>query len=186
MEKQNIRKEFLVQRKQLDVATYLRLSLLVQQRIIASKGFAGAKSIGLYSPVNCEVATAQIDASARELGIQVCYPRVVGKKLEFVVTESLEHLVAGSFGVAEPTAGKCIEVSSLDLLVVPGVAFNLAGYRLGYGGGYYDRLLAGQRNKTLTAGLFFESQLCKQLPVEAHDQQLDFIVTESQHNSCRI
>ena len=186
MEKQNIRKEFLAQRKQLDTATYLRLSRLVQQRVIASELFAGVKSLGLYSPVNCEVATAQIAAFAWGQCIKVCYPRVVGKELEFVAIESLDQLAAGSFGVAEPTAGQGIEVASLDLLVVPGVAFNLAGYRLGYGGGYYDRLLAGHRNEILTAGIFFESQLCRQLPVEAHDQQLDFIVTEARHISCHI
>ncbi len=186
MEKQIIRKQFLSQRKQLDSVSYLRLSHLAQKRLIEGEIFTAAKSVALYNPVNYEVATEQLDALARAQGKQVCYPRVVGRELEFIITASIDQFVAGSFGVPEPTGEKKVDALSVDLLVVPGVAFDLNGYRIGYGGGYYDRLLAGHRKKTLIVGLFFEAQWCEQLPVEDHDQPLDLIVTEARNISCHI
>lgn len=186
MGKKFIRKQFLDSRKQLDLPTYFRLSQQAQRQLIGSEGFIRAGTLALYSPINNEVATDQIFAAAKELGKQVFYPRVVGEDLEFIEVCAVNKLVPGAFGIAEPVAGGKKTVGELDLIVVPGVAFDLGGHRLGYGCGFYDRQLAGKSTETITVGLCFEIQLCDRLPTEAHDQALDCIATETRFISCHI
>ncbi|MEA3544041.1 MAG: 5-formyltetrahydrofolate cyclo-ligase [Thermodesulfobacteriota bacterium] len=186
MEKINIRKQFLDCRKQLDLSTYSCLSQQAQQQLIGSECFRRARTMALYSPIHNEVLTRQMFIAARELDKQVYYPRVVGDQLEFIEVCAVSGLVSGAFGVAEPVAGKKLPVVELDLIVVPGVAFDLQGYRLGYGRGFYDRQLAGKSAATAAVGLCFESQLCELLPTEAHDQALDYIATETRFIPCHI
>ena len=185
MGKTSIRKQFLTFRRQLDVPTYLRLSRRIQQQLIDSECFARAETVALYSPINNEVATEQVFLEARKQDKQVFYPRVQGDNLEFFEVRAVTALLPGAFGVAEPALGRKISVSELDLVVVPGVAFDLKGCRLGYGRGFYDRQLAGKPLETVSVGLGFESQLCDLLPAEIHDQALDFIATETRFISCQ-
>ena len=185
MGKALIRKQFLSLRKQLDLPAYLRLSRQAQQHLIDSEYFVRAETVALYSPISNEVATEQVFLEARQRNKQVYYPRVHGDNLEFLEVHAMADLLPGTFGVAEPALGEKISVSELDLVVVPGVAFDLRGHRLGYGRGYYDRQLAGKAMKTVSVGLGFESQLCDLLPVEVHDQSLDFIATETRFLSCQ-
>lgn len=184
MRKQNLRKQCFDRRKQLDWLTYKRLSQQVQSQLVSSECFVNAQTLALYSPINNEVATAQIFAVATELDKQIYFPRVAAADLEFFAVRTIDELVPGAFGVAEPVSGKKISVAELDLIVVPGVAFDLLGHRLGYGRGFYDRLLVGKSSRTVTVGLCFETQLCEQLPAEAHDQRLDFIATETKFIPC--
>ena len=186
MEKRIIRKQFLRTRKQLDLSTYSRLSQQAQRQMIGSECFARARTLALYSPINKEVATGQIFVAARELDKRVFYPRVSGDELEFIAVDTAGKLEPGTFGVAEPVDGESISVAGLDLIVVPGVAFDLRGHRLGYGRGFYDRQLAGRSTATVVVGLCFEIQLCNLLPAEAHDQALDYITTETRFIPCHI
>ncbi|MCD6580613.1 MAG: 5-formyltetrahydrofolate cyclo-ligase [Desulfuromusa sp.] len=186
MGKKIIRKQFLDCRKQLDLSTYSRLSEQAQRQLIGSEGFIRAKTLALYSPINNEVATKQIFIAARELGKQVFYPRVAGEDLEFIKVYAVNELQPGAFGVAEPGTGEKIPFVELDLIVVPGVAFDLRGHRLGYGRGFYDRQLTGRSAGAVAVGLCFETQLCDRLPTEAHDQALDCIATETRFIPCHI
>ncbi|MCK4503327.1 MAG: 5-formyltetrahydrofolate cyclo-ligase [Desulfuromonadales bacterium] len=186
MGKQLIRKQFLDSRKQLDRTTSHRLSLEAQQRLIGSELFIRAQSLALYSPINNEVATDQIHAFARECGKRIYYPRVVGEKLEFIEIDCVAQLAPGAFGVAEPIGETELSGAKFDLIIVPGIAFDLHGHRLGYGRGFYDRQLAEKSPKTVTIGLCFEMQLCERLPTETHDQPLDYVVTETRYISCQI
>ena len=184
MGKKNIRKQFLERRKQLDYPTYCHLSQRVQQRLIASACFVRAEALALYSPINNEVATEQIFAAARTGGKKVYYPRVVGDDIDFFEVTEVAGLLPGAFGVAEPISAEKISLAELDLVVVPGVAFDLHGYRLGYGRGFYDRRLVEKPIATVSVGLGFDLQLCDSLPVEGHDQGLDFIATETKFIPC--
>lgn len=179
-----IRKEFLDCRKQLDLPTHSRLSQQVQQQVLSSKHFLCAQTLALYSPINNEVATAQIFAVATELNKQIYYPRVAGDELEFFRVCASTELLPGAFGVAEPLTEEKISVAELDLIIVPGIAFDLRGHRLGYGRGFYDRQLVGRPARTVSVGLSFEFQFCDLLPTEIHDQALDFIATETQFIPC--
>ena len=184
MGKVSIRKQFLESRKGIDFPTYDRLSQQVQSRLIASEPFVRARSVALYSPINNEVATEQIFTAAKKLKKKIYYPRVAGDELGFFAVSTLDELVRGAFGVTEPAAAEESSVAELDLVVVPGVAFDLHGYRLGYGRGFYDRRLVEKPTETVSVGLCFNFQLCESLPTEAHDQVLDFIATETKFIPC--
>ncbi|WP_321365564.1 5-formyltetrahydrofolate cyclo-ligase [uncultured Desulfuromusa sp.] len=185
MGKALIRKQLLALRRQLDATTHSQLSQQVQQQLLRSDCFVQAKTIALYSPINNEVATEKIFAAAQRRDKKIYYPRVNGDELEFFEVFAAADLSPGCFGVAEPVAGEGISVDTLDLIVVPGIAFDLRGHRLGYGRGYYDRQLEKTSVKTVTVGLSFEAQVLTLLPAEVHDRPLDFIATESRLIPCR-
>jgi len=186
MKKQIFREQMLVLRKRLDDQSYVRLSQKAQGRLIAAPSFQRATTLALYSPIRHEVATDLLFSSALAAGKQIFYPRVRGEDLEFCRIFSKNDLAVGAFGVGEPIGVATLAVAELDLIVVPGVAFSCDGFRLGYGRGFYDRQLAGKPATTIAVGLCFGFQLVSQLPIEEHDQQLDYIVTETKSIPCRI
>ena len=114
-------------------------------------------------------------------GKTFAYPRVTEDRLDLFRVTSLHELAPGAFGVREPRAeiGHAVAPETLDLILVPGVAFTADGARLGRGGGFYDRLLAWLAPRTCKIGVCFDSQLLPEMPVEPHDQHVDFIATES-------
>lgn len=178
MPKKSIREEMLARRKCLAAATCLGLSLKIQERLLAIPEFAAADILALYSPMLNEVFTEEIFTVARRLGKKVAYPRVRENTMDFVEVSDRSHLAPGAFGILEPTGSRVLPLASLDLLVVPGVAFDLAGYRLGYGKGFYDRLLHHREDRGVLVGLCFELQMVGTLPAETHDVRMDLIVTE--------
>jgi 5-formyltetrahydrofolate cyclo-ligase len=179
MSKQDVRKQILEWRSGLPETVRRQYGEAAARRVIALEAFCRARTIGLYSPVRGEVPTAAIFAAAVSCGKRVAYPRVCGEDMEFVTVTSLEDLQRGSFGVAEPIGKNTVAVSELDLLIMPGVAFSLSGWRLGYGKGYYDRLLSREKPAGLRAGLCYEGQLVPALFGEAHDVPVQLIVTEA-------
>lgn len=185
MDKGSIRQRLLDQRKQLTGSVCQCYSLQIQQRLLATDCFSSCKTLALYNPINNEVQTDRLLAVAREFGKRICFPRVCNSRMQFVASQSEADFVVGKFGIAEPETGEVVPVDEIDLVVVPGVAFDCQGFRLGYGKGFYDRELSRPRAATLTVGLCYDFQLCKSLPVEAHDQQLDYIATQTQLIPCR-
>ncbi len=178
MPKPTIRQALLHQRRHLSVDTCLTDSLCIQQRLLELPEFSSAGSLALYSPVLNEVFTQEVFAVARTHGKRVAYPRVLAGAIEFVAVEDQGELVSGTFGIPEPQGSVTLEVAQLDLLVVPGVAFDGEGYRLGYGKGFYDRALQGHNRPRCLVGLCFEFQLLPVLPAEIHDVRMDLVLTE--------
>lgn len=166
-------------RKSLPVETCRALSHAVQQRFLGSDVFRKAGCLALYSPIHNEVDTAEVARQAIIDGKLLVYPRVQGAVLEFIVVHHLDELVPGYMGVLEPTGREVVSTTVVDVLVVPGVAFDLAGYRLGYGQGYYDRALAACRRNCLKVGFAYEQQLVATLPTEGHDESLSALMTEN-------
>ncbi len=178
MPKKSIRDRMLAQRKHLAAETCFALSLHIQQNLLAAPEFEAARSVALYSPVYNEVFTEEVFRAARLAGKRVAYPRVQGASLEFVEVSDLGELEPGAFGVLEPAGGATVGVNELDLLVVPGVAFDADGFRLGYGKGFYDRVLHGCPERGILVGLCFQFQLTPSLPAESHDIGMDMLITE--------
>jgi len=141
--------------------------------------FSEAATIALYAPIRNEVDTALIFGEARRVGKRVLYPRVCNEEMLFYEVEDAGELKQGAFGILEPcVTGEGLPPDAADLIVVPGVAFDSSGHRLGFGKGYYDRFLARLRRPVILVGLCHDFQLLKQVPREEHDIRMQYIVTE--------
>lgn len=135
-------------------------------QVLASRAYREAGTVATYLSLPHEVDTSGFMAQAVADGKRVVVPKVLGAgDMVFVVYEP-DQLVAGVFGVLEPTSDQSVPKSEIDLIHVPGVVFNRAGYRIGYGGGFYDRYLADYDGVTLATAYGF--QLGDFLP-EPHD-----------------
>ena len=178
MPKRSLREKLLAARRHLSTETCLHLSVLIQTRFLDSDAYRQAQCLGLYSPVLNEVHTEMVARRALADGKRLVYPRVQGAQLEFVELPTLAALAPGTFGIAEPTGDRLVPLAELDLLVLPGVGFDLAGYRLGFGKGFYDRALADVPPALVRVGFAYEFQVTGQLPVAAHDCRLTLLVTE--------
>ena len=106
---------------------------------------------------------------------RVALPRVAGEELMFHWVVGRDKLLPGKFGIPEPAFDAPPAGNGFDLILVPGLAFDLRGGRLGRGKGFYDRFLAGARG--LRAGVCFEDQIADEIPSEPVDQRMDFLVT---------
>lgn len=177
MPKISVRKRQLAQREALSPEECRRASRLITQRLAQLPEYLAARTVALYSPIRNEVDISGLLPAALSAGKRVVYPRVRDTEIDFHVITSLTQLHPGGFGVAEPLAGEVVAVAKIDLLVVPGVAFDGNGHRLGYGKGYYDRVLARLKKQT-AVGVAYRVQLVDALPTEGHDQRLNVLVTE--------
>ena len=178
MPKQVFRDTLLAQRVQLSARTHRELSCAAQDNLVASQPFIKADCVALYCPTRGEVETAVLFASARQAQKRVCYPRVQGERIQFVEVDDLGSLSRGAFGLLEPQGRSTVPVADLDLMIVPGVAFDRTGHRLGYGKGFYDRELDCAGFSGVSIGLCFDFQLLDRLPIESHDVPVDYLVTE--------
>ncbi len=137
---------------------------------------AGCGTVGLYATFGSELDTTPLFTGLRGRGLVVCYPRCAGQRLLFVPATDLASLASGAYGIPEPP-GEPLALERLDAVIVPGLAFDRRGGRLGYGGGYYDRTLASLG--ACRIGLGFSMQIVDLLPADGHDVPLDAIVTEA-------
>jgi 5-formyltetrahydrofolate cyclo-ligase len=164
----------LEKRNTLDAQEIARRSKRAQEFLINSNEFKSAKIVGAYYAFGSEVKTDLIIERARTLGKKVALPSVEGESLAFYELSSGKYLIKGRFGIMEPLPYGSFD--RIDMLVVPGIAFDKKGYRLGYGRGYYDKLLA--RKKVFSIGLAYSLQLLESLPSGEHDKKLNAIATE--------
>tara|TARA_Y100000022_G_scaffold41643_1_gene34336 strand:+ start:1010 stop:1588 length:579 start_codon:yes stop_codon:yes gene_type:complete len=136
--------------------------------------------IGSYLPFRNEFSTNLLNDELTRLGFKLSLPCVNenNSSMIFRSYHSNEDLVSNNYGIMEPSEESDEVMPSI--IIVPLVAFSLTGYRLGYGGGYYDRYISKNlENKDfVTIGLGFSFQLYDELPYEKHDQKLDWILTE--------
>ena len=111
----------------------------------------------------------------------MAFPRVSGKGKLSLHFALLEELAPGSFGIPEPDADlPLVDTADIDVMLVPGVAFDLSQNRLGYGKGFYDRLLSSSARLPLLVGISFDETLYEEIPAEIHDIRMDYIVTPTQ------
>jgi len=143
-------------------------------RILALEEYKNTQTVLLYHSVGGEVDTIQLIDRMKSDGRQVCLPAITGKGI--LEARRIDCLVPGAYGIPCPE-GPVVQPEEIDLIVVPGLAFDKSCHRLGQGGGYYDRYLPKCRGTTI--GLAFDCQVVDDLPLEDHDIQLDLLATES-------
>lgn len=148
----------------------------------------GWSCVAFYLETRTEVETSCLIAGAWTRPMRTVVPYCVGDELRFVEILSEHDVEAGTFGVREPKPefrqSRGVAVAEIDAIVVPGLAFDWRGYRLGYGRGYYDRTLREKRSDALAVGVAFDCQLVDRVPCEPHDMRVDWIVTETQTICC--
>jgi 5-formyltetrahydrofolate cyclo-ligase len=164
----------LERRNRLTCQEIAKRSKSIQEFVINSKEFLQAKVVGAYFALGSEVTTELIIKRAKTVGKKIALPRVEEDNIIFYELSSIKSLIRGRFGIMEPPPYG--QMSDIDILVVPGIAFDKKGNRLGYGKGYYDRLLSGKR--TFSIGLAYSFQLLENLPYDRYDKRLDAIASE--------
>jgi 5-formyltetrahydrofolate cyclo-ligase len=153
----------------------------IAARLVALDPWARAGTVGLYAPMGAEVDTSAIADAAVASGKRVAFPMLTGgdRALAFALCASRD-LVAGALRTREPPpSAPALPLAELDLVLVPGVAFDLECRRLGRGRGHYDATLALLRDGAARVGLAFEVQLVPRIPHEPHDVALDAVITEA-------
>lgn len=150
----------------------------IAARLVMLKEYKLAQTILLYASYNGEVETWAIIDHALQSGKEVALPRVNGREMEFYLIKGREDLESGTLGILEPKP-TCTRVSfhRSCLVILPGLAFDRCGYRLGYGGGYYDRYLARHRVMGCIA-IAYQEQIVDEVPYEITDFKMDMIVTD--------
>jgi 5-formyltetrahydrofolate cyclo-ligase len=140
--------------------------------------FVRAKTLGCYVSVKGEVDTRTVIQTALSRGKLTCVPLTSrNRALQHVQIESLDDLSPSGFGLLEPLnlSGSEVLSSALDLIIVPGIAFDPRGNRIGFGAGFYDRYL--EKTPATKIGLAYDFQILEKVPLEPHDIALDIIVT---------
>lgn len=180
MPKKALRRDLLARRRAMDQAAWQTASKAAQQRLADLELFQQAGCIALYSPIQQEVDTELLFTTARSTGKRVLYPVVCGNNLQFREVSEIGQRTAGAFGILEPcNVGEDHSLAAVDLIVVPGVAFDLQGHRIGFGKGYYDRCLSQHQKHGTLIGLCHDFQLLEQVPAEGHDIRMQYIVTDT-------
>lgn len=181
-QKSILRKEILHKRNALNQFEISAKSKLIQMNVIRTHEFIESKTIGLYLPTGSEVETWNIINHALNSGRKLLLPRIVINDIRYYIVEQKDFdndsFDMNRFGIKEP---KPINgnVDFIDLLIVPGIAFDSHGYRIGYGFGYYDKYLTNKKYSKCF-GLAYDFQFIKnRIPAFAYDRKIDALVTES-------
>ena len=177
MSKKILRKKILNFRKNNYRILNLKYSLL--KDILKKFNLLNNKKIGGYFPINYEIDCFNILKQLEKSGYKISLPLTrKGNKMDFFEWSFKQPLSINKIGIPEPSSKKKVYP---DILLVPMLAFDKKKFRLGYGGGYYDRYIQKIKKvkKILTIGMAFSFQEVKKLPINKHDKKLDFIFTEN-------
>ena len=140
-----------------------------------SESYKNAKTIYGYLPYNQEVRTVPMLEHALRDGKRVAVPKVYGDEMKFLYLDDLTKVSKGYAGIPEPIADGPVADDETALVLMPGLAFDPQGHRIGYGGGFYDKFLAAEPNHP-TLALCYEFQLLPELDTEEHDIPVDTVL----------
>jgi 5-formyltetrahydrofolate cyclo-ligase len=179
-EKSLIRKEVLSRRDALGSDVRKTKDESIIKRLLALPEFIKARTILLYASFRSEVDTIELLKNSILNNKNVVLPRVdmQNSSLTLYKIRGMEDLAPGCFGILEPlaTEERSAKASDIDLMIVPGVAFDEHCNRLGYGKGFYDRLLS--QKSALAVALAYEEQILDKIPADEHDIKMDKIITD--------
>ncbi|PLT34706.1 5-formyltetrahydrofolate cyclo-ligase [Bacillus sp. V5-8f] len=178
-EKKDIRMQLKSVLQKISEADYRSLSLMIAERLFKLTEWEQAKMVGITISNVPEVDTREIIKKAwkqgKEVAVPKCFPQ--DKSIQFRKITSFEQLETVYFGLQEPILGETMDAppEEIDMLIVPGIAYTKTGYRIGFGGGYYDRFLPYYNGPTVS--LAFNEQVVPALPIEKHDIPVGKLVT---------
>jgi len=183
--KQALREKTLRRLRQQPESSRNKKSLAIGRRLFRTRLYRRAKRLLCYAAIGGEVQTREILEKALSDGKEVFVPVVTDRSRRRMVVAQVKDLEKdlahkGHYGIAHPLrlSSREIPLSTLDLLILPGVAFDGQGNRLGRGGGYFDRFLSRVPPSVPRVGLAFRFQVVAKLPSETHDQPVSRVITE--------
>ena len=192
MERNKLRKKGLTARDSMEPGQRSEQSRRICELLNTHPAVAGADHLLSYVDFRSEVQTLDCIRQLIARGKMVSVPVTLmetSSLLAVRLTDPVAQLAPGCYGIPEPTAERIAEATvdpaSIDTVLVPGSVFDVTGGRLGYGGGFYDRFLSKAAPRATRIGLAFSCQLVDRVPMERHDQYMDFLITEEQIFDCK-
>jgi 5-formyltetrahydrofolate cyclo-ligase len=186
-EKKILRKEILTKRKNIDIVEKEKMDRKICDKFYESKYYRDAKNIFIYISYDSEINTKEIINKALIDNKKIYVPRTEFKTrlMDAVEIISLDNLIESEYGILEPSIEEPhIEPNELDLIVVPGVAFDRNGGRIGYGAGFYDRYFKkinkDNIKKIQKLALAYDFQILENIPMNEHDVPVSYIITEKE------
>ncbi len=181
--KQEIRRKVLESRQQIPPSRRREYSLHIYERLIQLDVFRNCSNVMAYMDFKNEVETMPVIKHCLSEGKKVVVPVCIKETRQLLLSELKDperELTPGTFGVPEPAAGyiRPFPREDLDLILVPAVAFDKLGSRIGYGAGYYDRFFDGLTRSIPSIGLAFEMQIIDRVPAGPNDRPVDYVITE--------
>ncbi len=172
--KQGLRNYIKLQKKQYASAQFWSWSVLVCEQIRSLSVYSSARTVLLYNALPDEV---NLDLLLNDKSRQILLPVVWEDRLLIRKSDENTNFSSGSLGILEPLGEDYMDIESIDLIIVPGMAFDEKLNRMGRGKGYYDKFLA--RNKAVKVGVCFDFQLMPDVPVDSYDIPMDILITPS-------
>lgn len=186
MQKSKLRREVLSSLASMTSTIYRDQSFAVAKKVLQEPSIKEATIIGTTISNLPEVDTIHLIEALWRLGKKVAVPKCDPKtrQMAFFIIDSFAQLETVYMHLREPIPNQCefVDASEIDVMLVPGVVFDKRGYRIGYGGGYYDRFLLEYKGELLS--LIFDEQLRDEVPTEAHDSPVNVLLTPTQRIDC--
>lgn len=181
--KTQLREQYKTIREEIPPRQKIRWDNAILRHLAALSAYRECSTLLCYVSIGSEIDTIPILEDAWSKGKQVAVPYCVPdtRIIEFYVIESMNDLAPGTYGVREPNPNEAIKLTGFanSLCILPGLAFDNKGYRLGYGGGYYDRFLSGSFAGSPTVGLCYGVCTVERLVRGAFDRPCDYLITET-------
>ena len=181
MIKKELRKKFAEERNAMPLEEIDNKSNSIVKILLGTEEYKKAKRIFTFVNANSEPITIPLIEQAWKDGKMVAVPKMTGKPHEMVFVEikSMEELEPNKYGIREPklTEGKVVLSDKDTIMIVPALAIDKEGYRLGYGGGYYDKYIS-ENDSMANIGIAFSRQVIEKVPISENDMKLDMVITE--------
>lgn len=175
MDKQALRKMIREKKRAMTEAQIEEASARLAQLLYSSPLYRQATTIYGYLPYNQEVRTVPMLEQALAEGKRVAVPKVYGDEMRFLYIDDLSRVEKGYAGIPEPVDDEPVAKDSTALVLMPGLAFDKAGHRIGYGGGFYDKFLSAEPDHP-TLALCYGFQMLDELPTEEFDIPVDCVL----------
>lgn len=173
-----LRKKYINIRNELSKEEVIKRSIAITNHILNWDKFLVSYSIMIYASFKNEVETSFLAVEILKQGKKLIYPKTIRDKFNLIpcIVNKIDDLSEGEYGILEPKSFEVIDKRDIDLIFIPGVAFDKNGYRLGYGAGYYDRFL--KDFKGVKAGICYDFQIVNDVYKDEHDIKMDYLICE--------
>lgn len=175
MDKKELRRAIRDRKRAMTEEEVVTRSAALGKLFTASSLYRQAETVYGYLPYNQEVRTVPILEQAIRDGKKVAVPKVVGEEMVFIYLNDLTQVEKGYAGIPEPIADGPVAQDKTSLVLMPGLAFDRDGHRIGYGGGFYDKFLQNEPDHP-TLALCYEFQMLEHLETEDHDIPVDYVL----------